>query len=113
VNSLEFTFEISASEWLKAGSITKRFILEEGIVTKCEGDNAKWLKPKPEGLLANLLSEITEPTGLNAAYGLASDLINEIVPYSIEYFLGAIETVDEEDLAEEDEGEGDEDDEDE
>jgi len=55
-SSLEFTFEIGTNEWLQAATINKRFILEDGIVTKCEGDNAKWLKPKPEGLLATLLS---------------------------------------------------------
>ena len=74
--SLEFTFEIGTNEWLQAATINKRFILEDGIVTKCEGDNAKWLKPKPEGLLANLLSEFSGESGLHAAYGLASDLIN-------------------------------------
>lgn len=99
--SLEFTFEIGANEWLQAGTITKRFILEDGVVSKCEGDNAQWLKPKPEGLLASLLSQITDPNDLHTAYGLATDLINEIVPYSLEYFLGAIETIEEDALGEE------------
>jgi hypothetical protein len=53
---LEFTFEIGTNEWLQAAAITKRFILEDGVVARCEGDNAKWLKPKPEGLLPSLLS---------------------------------------------------------
>ncbi len=104
-NSLEFTFEIGTNEWLQPGTITKRFLLEDGLVSKCEGDNAQWLKPKPEGLLASLLSQITDNNELQAAYGLATDLINEIVPYSLEYFLGAIEDIDDDEGGEEGEEE--------
>jgi hypothetical protein len=112
-NSLEFTFEIGSNEWLQPGTITKRFLLDDGVVSKCEGDNAQWLKPKPEGLLASLLSQITDANELHAAYGLATDLINEIVPYSLEYFLGAIEVIEEDDYAEEEEREEGEEDEEE
>jgi hypothetical protein len=47
VDSIGVTVQIGANEWLEAATISKRFVIEDGLVTKCEGDSAKWLKPKP------------------------------------------------------------------
>ena len=43
-DALEIAFKFSDSEWLSACTIAKRFILQDGIASRVEGDNAKWLK---------------------------------------------------------------------
>lgn len=98
VDTFEVVFQLGASEWLEAGTITKRFVIEEGLVSRCEGGVSKWLKPKPEGILVAILSQVTDGSKaeINDNFALANDFITEIVPYSLEYFLGAHEGEDEE-----------------
>jgi hypothetical protein len=90
-DTLELKFTIAQNEWLAATTITRRFVLEDGAATKTEGDHAKWLKSRPEGIFSIILSEAKTPEELTTAFSFASEFINEIVPYSLEYFLGITE----------------------
>lgn len=90
VEALQITLHFSKNEWIANSSITKRFVIENGEVSRVEGDITNWLKEKPQGLLPTLLMEHdAESKFLPSSFALVGDFINEMVPYSIEYFLGA------------------------
>ena len=53
-----------------------------------EGSKVNWLKKQPEGILVSILKENLNPEELNDIFPVVGDIINEIVPYSLEFFLG-------------------------
>ena len=54
-DKLEIIFDIVSNEVVEAGKFSRRFLMEDGQVTKVEGDKVKWLKGKPESLLGQIL----------------------------------------------------------
>lgn len=44
---LEITFEFAQNDWISSGKVTRKYILEEGLPKKIEGDKPNWLKSKP------------------------------------------------------------------
>ncbi len=107
---LEITLHFADNPWVQAGVVRRRFILNDGKVIGVEGERAT-LKQEGSGLLLSLLTSDSREE-LEDNYMWAADFINEIVPYSIEYFLTTAESLkklqenDEEEEGEE--GEGDE-----
>lgn len=81
---------------------------ETNDTLKIEGDNAQWVNGKPEGIFGGFLSE-ANPSQINHHYQLANEFLNEIVPYSLQHFLGVAEGIvledDQEDNGEEDDEE--------
>lgn len=87
----EITFDLAPNSILQEGIITRKFMLDNGNATKAWGDQAKWLKNVPEGIFGHLFTDSTNPEELGNLYATAGEIINEIVPYSLQFFLGATE----------------------
>lgn len=65
--------------------------MEDGIPIKAEGDLVKWLKAKPEGLLPKILDGAHSQEELNSLFPLIGEIINDMVPYSLQFYLGIVE----------------------
>lgn len=46
---MEIIFELGVNPWLKEGTFSRRYPMQDGQPVKVEGDKVTWLKKKPEG----------------------------------------------------------------
>lgn len=46
---MEIIFEFGVNPWLKEGTFSRRYPMQDGQPVKIEGDKVTWLKKKPEG----------------------------------------------------------------
>jgi hypothetical protein len=88
---LEITFHFAENPWVQAAAVRRRFLLNDGKVIGVEGERAA-LKQEGTGFLLSLLTSDTREE-LEDNYMWAADFINEIVPYSVEYFLTTAESL--------------------
>ena len=97
-NTFEVTIKLSKNPWLPEGTLTKQCTLnEEGLVAGTKGDKPEWLKEKHEGIFDILLQDSSTQVELGKTFQVMGDFINEIVPYSLQNFLGAVEEEEEDD----------------
>lgn len=62
--------------------------------TSFEGDEAKWIssEQRQDGILVSyILSNTKVEDQLSTIFSIVGNIVNEIVPYSLEYFLGAVD----------------------
>ena len=95
-DKFEVIFDIGKNEWLKAGKYSRRFLLQEGQPSKVEGDKVAWLQKKPIGILAKILDGDNSVEELQHTFPLVGELINDMVPYSLQFYMGV--TVEDEDI---------------
>ena len=53
-----------------------------------DGDNMKFKVPLEEGLFDALNGDTTDYHALTSIMSVVSEIINEVVPYSLEYYMG-------------------------
>ena len=63
---------------------------QEGMPIKLEGDKIKWLKKRPEGVMVRMLDGGQGEEELMKLCGLFGEFINDLVPFSLQFFMGAI-----------------------
>lgn len=112
--TLELVFTFVENPIVRAGTYTRRLVLENANPVRYVGDEIVWASKREEGtkreegLMAQLLTTTETAEGASSILEVVSEFINEIVPYSLEYFLGAIgdeEEEEEEEMEVEDEEE--------
>ena len=72
-------------------------VLDNGIAISFEGDEPKWISSEKmvDGVLASYIFINSKEEGqLSIAFAILGNLVNEIVPYSLEYYLGAVDQED-------------------
>lgn len=103
---MEIIFELGVNPWLKEGTFSRRYPMQDGQPVKVEGDKVTWLKKKPEGgVLSAILDGGQGAEELAITFPLVGEMINEMVPYSLQFFLGITDEADEldEEIDEDDE----------
>ena len=102
-DKLELTFDIGPNEWIKEGVISRKYFMQDGQPTKCDGDKVVWLKEKPESILSKILDGGVGKEEVMMTFPLIGELINDMVPYSLQFYLGisAEDEVDENEIEEE------------
>ena len=75
------------------GVFHRRLVLDNGMPVSFEGEEAKWIsiEQRLEGIFVSyILSNTKTEEQLSTVFSIIGNLVNEIVPYSLEYFLGAV-----------------------
>lgn len=98
-NEIELILTVEKNDIISEGVFHRRLVLDNGKVVSFEGDEPKWksTETKADGVLASYIFANTKETGqLNIAFAIVGNLVNEILPYSLEYYLGAVDQEDDE-----------------
>ncbi len=109
-NEIELILIVEKNDFITQGTFHRKLVLDNGAALSFEGDEPQWIssEKKVDGVLASyILANSKEEGHLTIAYAIVANIVNEIVPYSLEYYLGAIDQEDDE-ADEEDEEEGEE-----
>ena len=73
---------------MAAGKYTRIYVVKDGIPYRTEGSKTIWLQKQPEGVLSMILRDNLKPDEVLNIFPNVGEIINEVVPYSLEYFLG-------------------------
>ena len=106
--------ELGQNEWLKEGKIVRSIFLIDGQPAKAESEGVSWLKKKPEGTLASIIDGGNSQEDVITTFPFIGEIVNDLIPYSLQFYLGVdegedVEEVDDEESDEEEEMEGGED----
>lgn len=127
--AMTVTFEFSENPYFAAGTFTREMVLSNGIPVECKGDLLKWkagkslVEPKKKGknteqpesffkFFTNTKAEDELDVDLIQQQGMIfSEIVNDLVPWSLEYYLGLVDNEDDEDMDDEEDDEAEDDEE--
>ncbi len=98
-NEIELVLTIEKNDYVSEGVFNRKLVLDNGMAISFEGNEPKWIssEEKVDGVIVSyILSNSNAQGQLSIVFAIIGNLVNEIVPYSLEYYLGAVDHDDEE-----------------
>ncbi len=86
--TLELTFTFAENTIIKKGKFTRKVTLDGPTPTGLDGDQVEWLGEQEEGFFSEIFTDSKELEKISLAFSHMSLLINEVIPFSLEYYLG-------------------------
>ena len=63
----------------------------EGQPTKAVTEGVEWKKKRPEGVMSRIIDGGRNQEEATAEVPLIGEIINEMIPYSLQFFMGVTE----------------------